>query len=63
MIDIEKNLQELSRLEAHVAWVRQNLGNGPVLNRHLAEISKIRGVIAGHLGTAERFTLYKYDEK
>jgi hypothetical protein len=46
MIDIEKNLQELSRLEAHVAWVRQNFGNGPVLDRHLAEISKIRGAIA-----------------
>jgi hypothetical protein len=46
MIDIEKNRQKLSRLEAHVAWVRQNLGDGPALDRHLAEISKIRGAIA-----------------
>lgn len=46
MIDVEKNRQKLSRLEAHVAWVRQNLGDGPALDRHLAEISKIRGTIA-----------------
>lgn len=46
MIDVEKNLQQLSRLEAHVAWVRRNLGDGPALDRHLAEISKIRGAIA-----------------
>lgn len=46
MIDVEKNRQKLSRLEAHIAWVRQNLGDGPTLNRHLAEISKIRGDIA-----------------
>lgn len=41
MIDFEKNRRKLSRLEAHVAWVRQNLGDGPALDRHLAEISKI----------------------
>jgi hypothetical protein len=46
VIDVEKDLQELSRLEAHVAWVQQNLGDGPSLDRHLAEISKIRGAIA-----------------
>lgn len=46
MIDDEKGRQKLSRLEAHVAWVRQNLGDGPALDRHLAEISKIRGTIA-----------------
>ena len=48
MIDVEKDRQKLSRLEAHVAWVRQNLGDGPALDRHLAEISKIRGEIAKH---------------
>lgn len=46
MIDIDRNLQQLSRLEAHVAWVRQNLGDGPALDRHLAEVSKIRGTTA-----------------
>ncbi|WP_445808730.1 hypothetical protein [Yoonia sp.] len=29
MIDVEKNRQKLARLEAHVAWVQQNLGDGP----------------------------------
>lgn len=46
MIDVEKNRQKLSRLEAHLAWVQQNLGDGPSLDRHLAEISRIRGAIA-----------------
>jgi hypothetical protein len=46
MIDLEKNLQKLTRLEAHVAWIRQNLGDGPALNRRLAEISKLRATIA-----------------
>jgi len=56
MIDVEKNRRKLSRLEAHVAWVRQNLGDGPALDRHLAEISKIRGAIVRHLEPARRFT-------
>lgn len=46
MINVEKNRQKLSRLEAHVAWVRQNLDDGPALDRRLAEISKLRVSIA-----------------
>lgn len=46
MIDVEKSRKKLLRLEAHVAWIKQNLGDGPALDRRLAEISKIRGAIA-----------------
>jgi hypothetical protein len=51
MIDVEKNRQKLSRLEAHVAWIRQNLGDGPSLERRLAEISKLRASIAADTQT------------
>ena len=45
-MDVEKNRQKLSRLEAHVAWIRQHIGDGPALDRRLAEISKLRANIA-----------------
>ena len=57
MIDVEKHRQELSRLEAHVAWVLQNLGDGPALERHLAEISKIRGAISAAAPTKRQLVL------
>jgi hypothetical protein len=46
MIDIEKNRKQLLRLEAHVTWIKQNIGDGPALQRRVAEISSIRAKIA-----------------
>jgi hypothetical protein len=63
MIDVEKNRQKLSRLEAHVAWIRQNLGDGPALERRLKEISNIRGEIARHSRPKLPFVVYRDDDK
>ena len=46
MIDDARVSKELLRLEAHVAWVRQNLGDRPTLEWRLAEMSKLRARIA-----------------
>jgi hypothetical protein len=46
MIDIEKHRKQLLRLEAHVTWIKHNIGDGPALQRRIAEISRIRAKIA-----------------
>ena len=51
MMDIDKKRQKLSRLEAHVAWIRQHIGDGATLERRLAEISKLRANIAADTQT------------
>jgi hypothetical protein len=60
MIDVEKNRKQLLRLEAHVAWIKQNIGDGPALQRRIAEISRTRAKIA--TATATKCQLVKQAE-
>jgi len=43
---MEVNTRRIARLEQHINWIRQNIGSGDILDKRLAEISKIRGAIA-----------------
>ena len=46
MIDPDKTRKKIAQIEAHMAWIRQHIGDGPTLERRLAEISKLRARIA-----------------
>lgn len=51
MTDIEKTRKKITQIEAHVTWIRQHIGDGPTLDRRLAEISKLRASIAADART------------
>jgi hypothetical protein len=43
----ELNLRrKIDQIEIHIMWIKGNLGDGPVLRRRIAEISKLRAIVA-----------------
>jgi hypothetical protein len=43
---MEVNTRRIAKLEHHINWIRQNIGSGDILDKRLAEISKLRASAA-----------------
>lgn len=39
---MDRDVKLIAKLERHVRWVRQNIGQSQVLSKRLSEISKLR---------------------
>jgi|AntAceMinimDraft_11_1070367.scaffolds.fasta_scaffold02938_9 hypothetical protein len=39
---MQPNRRKIAKLERHIHWVRQNIGSGDILDKRLAEISRLR---------------------
>lgn len=39
---MDQTAKQIAKLERHIHWVRQNIGQSQVLDKRLSEISKLR---------------------